>query len=134
MFVPQNIGVVIGPNIMAKEHQDALASASIMPAAVALTAFLVQHSADLFSAEALAAAERAAISPQSARVATSSNNNSSSNSNNSSSNMPVGTSGDTLTASGGRASSAPVSMTDFPSLRRSPVPGRVVASDSPPAK
>ncbi len=53
LMTAENVGVVIGPNILAKENQDALASAHIMPAAVTLTAFLVKHADEVFENEAL---------------------------------------------------------------------------------
>ena len=43
LMTAENVGVVIGPNILSKENQDAIASATIMPAAVQLAAFLAKN-------------------------------------------------------------------------------------------
>ncbi len=53
LMTAENVGVVIGPNILAMENQDALASAHVMPAAVTLTAFLVKHADAVFAQEAV---------------------------------------------------------------------------------
>lgn len=48
LMTAENVGVVIGPNILSKENQDALASATVMPAAVQLAAFLAKSAEELF--------------------------------------------------------------------------------------
>jgi hypothetical protein len=53
LMTAENVGVVIGPNILAMENQDAVASAHVMPAAVTLTAFLVKNSSVIFADEAI---------------------------------------------------------------------------------
>lgn len=65
LMTAENIGVVIGPNILAKEGQDALTSATVMPASVGLTAFLVQHSAELFRDQGGAEERRSQSEPRS---------------------------------------------------------------------
>jgi hypothetical protein len=51
LMTAENVGVVIGPNILSKENQDAITSATVMPAAVNLAAFLVKHADTLFVGE-----------------------------------------------------------------------------------
>ena len=48
LMTAENVGVVIGPNILSKENQDAIASATIMPAAVQLAAFIAKNAETLF--------------------------------------------------------------------------------------
>ena len=48
LMTAENVGVVIGPNILSKENQDALASATVMPAAVQLAAYIAKNAESLF--------------------------------------------------------------------------------------
>ena len=47
----ENVGITIGPNILSKENQDAISSATVMPAAVGLAAFFVANAKELFDPE-----------------------------------------------------------------------------------
>lgn len=49
LMTAENVGVVIGPNILSKENQDALTSAMVMPAGISLAAYFVKNAEQLFS-------------------------------------------------------------------------------------
>lgn len=67
LMTAENIGVVIGPNILSKENQDALTSAIVLPASISLTAFMVKHAAVLFGggSKALSVVDQSAAPPRS---------------------------------------------------------------------